>query len=149
MLYAAAPAPLFPGIHFNMHLQLSDFWTDLFHAAVALELFRVNFAYFCWRVHRTRKWCMYQALLNLDAQIASEFKSNLPAIWNRSNSNVSCDFYPLFSCDFYPLSHRFRGDSGCDLAGDMRFQMAAIWNWCDSDMRCVYQTLLILLGGPS
>ena len=54
---------------------------------------------------------------SLDAQIASDFKSNPLAISNRSDSN-HCDF----SCDFYPLLHRFRVGFGCDFAGALRFQ---------------------------
>ena len=56
---------------------------------------------------------------DLDAQIASDFKSNTLAIRNRGDSNhfdLSCD----------PLFHRFRGDSGHGFTGTQRFQLAAL-----------------------
>ena len=60
----------------------------------------------------------------LDAQIASDFKSN-PPLEIAAISN-DCEF----GCDFYPLFHRFsRGNSGCDFAGALQFQIARFY--CD------------------
>ena len=76
--------------------------------------------------HRSRDPCcetptMATAIMTLDVQIASDFKSNLQAILNCSDSNCWDS-----SCDLYPLFHRLRGDFGWDFAGNLRFEIVAI-----------------------
>ena len=80
---------------------------------------------------RSPRKCRYpqfaSLLFNLDAQSASNFKSNTLAISNRSDSN-HCNS----SCDFYPLFDGFRAATSlalCDfklLQSSPRFQ-SAIW----------------------
>ena len=66
----------------------------------------------------------------LSPSFASDFKSNPLAIRNHSNPN-----HCVLSCDFDPLFHRSRGDSGCDFAGALWFQIAAIGNRCNYDLQ--------------
>ena len=67
-------------------------------------------------------YCRCPKRYRFQIQPASDLKSQLSV-------SLQCQFRCL------PSFHRFRGDFGCDFAGALRFQIAAIWNHCDSDLR--------------
>ena len=64
---------------------------------------------------------------DVSPRIGDNFGLWMPKSLTMSNPN-HCDL----SCDFYPLFQRFGGDFGCDFAGALRSQIAAIWNRHDT-----------------
>ena len=107
--------------------QFSELQLSMPHWASCLPS---NLPYIDAQIEPFRRWMRARHLVNegcgLDAQIASESKSDPLGIWNRRG----------FSCHVYATFNRFRGDSAAILRIALWFQIpqfTAIWNHCDYD----------------